>query len=218
MWTPLKVFSLGLYFATFVIFKLYSYKYIAIIPRLALNMQNDILVEEPHWSDYAVVQYLEICFLKTVIMSSLKEIFLVATVGSTILSLEHSLLKLSKHYRAIFFVSISHILSIISEFDHWTSRKPFLRNRGEIGNYKRLSWIERRRFTIVLQLVWVGSIAPDGWGAIGIPTIVVVAEASVWIVFGRYWMRMRSLAGPLLAQLAAHSVHLVAAVVRSIVC
>ena len=46
----------------------------------------------------------------------------------------------------------------------------------------------------------------------------MVAEASVWIVFGRSGMRMRSLAGPLLAQLAAHSVLLVAAVVRSIVC
>jgi hypothetical protein len=45
----------------------------------------------------------------------------------------------------------------------------------------------------------------------------VVAEASVWIVFGRYSMRMRSLAGPLLAQLATHSVFLVPAVVRSIV-
>ena len=46
----------------------------------------------------------------------------------------------------------------------------------------------------------------------------MVAEASVWVVFGRSGMRMRSLAGPLLAQLAAHSVLLVAAVVRSIVC
>ena len=46
----------------------------------------------------------------------------------------------------------------------------------------------------------------------------MVAEASVWIVFGRSGMRMRSLAGPLLAQLAAHSVLLVAAVVRSIAC
>ena len=45
----------------------------------------------------------------------------------------------------------------------------------------------------------------------------MVAEASVWIVFERSGMRMRSLAGPLLAQLAAHSVLLVAAVVRSIV-
>ena len=46
----------------------------------------------------------------------------------------------------------------------------------------------------------------------------MVAEASVWIVFGRSGLHMRSLAGPLLAQLAAHSVLLVTAVVRSIVC
>ena len=151
-------------------------------------------------------------------MTSLKEIFLVATVGRAILSLAHSLLKLSKHYCAIFFVSILHIHSIIREFEHGTSRKPFLRNRGEIGNYKRLLPIDRRRFTIVQWLFWVGSKAIDVWGAIRISTIVVVAEASVWIVFGRSGMRMRSLAGPLLAQLAAHSVLLVPAVVRSIVC
>ena len=48
------MFSLGLYFATFVIFKLNSYEYIAIIPRLAVFKHNDVLVEEPHFSDYAV--------------------------------------------------------------------------------------------------------------------------------------------------------------------
>ena len=95
-------------------------------------------------------------------MTSLKEIFVVATVGPAVLSLAHSLLKLSKHYCAIFSVSMLHILIIIREFEHGTSRKPFLRNRGEIGNYKRLLPIDRRRFTIVPWLFWLGNQAPDG--------------------------------------------------------
>ena len=45
---PFKVFAFGLYYATFLVFKLYSCKYISIIKYLSVNRQNDMLVEEPH--------------------------------------------------------------------------------------------------------------------------------------------------------------------------
>ena len=107
-----------------MIFKLDSSKNIANILRLAESRQNDVLVKEPHCCDYAVVHYFERCLRKKVTMISLKDIFFVATVGTAVLSLAHSLLKFSKHYRAIFIVSILYIWSIIREFELGASKKP----------------------------------------------------------------------------------------------
>jgi hypothetical protein len=57
-------------------------------------------------------------------MTNPKDIVLVATVGPAVFSLEHSLLKLSKHYRAKFIVSMFYICIIIREFELGASREP----------------------------------------------------------------------------------------------
>jgi len=57
-------------------------------------------------------------------MNGLKDEFLVATVDPAVLSLEHSLLELSKHYRSMFIISFNYVRYIIREFELGAIRKP----------------------------------------------------------------------------------------------
>ena len=152
-------------------------------------------------------------------MTGLKCVFS-NTVYLTVLSPPCSLFKFFKHYGSILII-LYHIVQIIREFEGWVLRKPGVWNRCEVRRYQWLLRIDGARDTLSSTNFhwnfWVcGRKAIEFAETAGVSTIVVIAEARIWIDLSRMWVLLRQLACPLHAQIPSECMILETTIVRSI--
>ena len=145
------LFSSVLYYPTFMVFKLDSWKYTFINSFcrwqdcLCFHHKINLLIEEYHLRDYYIPVYLVGCPLTMCVVTNLEYIFLNTIVCHTVSSL-CSLFKLTKHQIwSIFFAIMLLIHPIIRENKLWVSREPVVRNCCEVRHEVWLPGIEDRR-------------------------------------------------------------------------
>jgi len=198
----LETFFLRLYYLTFWVSKLDSWKYITVkiyeTPFAKIRNVN-FHIEPFHLCNYHITFYLERCVRKSTIMTNLKEIFLITTVFRAILCLFCSLFKINKHYISISLLSRPlPIVWIIRECEFWISRKPVVWKHCKITHNHLL---RMNNVTISPSHLRVKTKAPNRLTLpTRIPTIIMIPQPRIRVIPRSIFMLMRGLTTPLLTQ------------------